>query len=101
MSWWKQGIPVPETRNSTKAGLHGGYVSSVEITLELTEKMNGEVYTCQARNAALERAIHDATTLTIFCKFVFHLDQTLICRSDFEKVELTDQLSPFFSLFLY
>lgn len=69
MSWWKQGIPVPESRNSTKPGLHGGFVSSVEITLEFKEKMNGEVYTCQARNAALERAIHDATTLVILCKY--------------------------------
>ncbi|XP_025601953.1 nephrin isoform X2 [Athalia rosae] len=71
MSWWKHGIPVPVTNNSTNTGLNGGFVSSVELSLELTEKMNGDLYTCQARNAALERAIHDATTLTVFYKPIF------------------------------
>ncbi|XP_046619486.1 nephrin isoform X3 [Neodiprion virginianus] len=71
MSWWKQGIPVPETHNDTKPGLHGGYLSSVELSLQLNEKMNGEVYTCQARNAILQSAVHDATTLTIAYKPIF------------------------------
>ena len=69
MSWWKSGIAVEGTRNSTKPGLHGGYVSTVELPLDFTESMNNEVYTCQARNAAMERSIHDAVTLNIRCKF--------------------------------
>ncbi|XP_020290195.1 nephrin isoform X2 [Pseudomyrmex gracilis] len=71
MSWWKNGIPVPDTRNGTKAGLHGGYLSFVELTLDLTEEMNGEVYTCEAKNTELGRAIHDATTLDVLYKPIF------------------------------
>ncbi|KAG5341802.1 NPHN protein, partial [Acromyrmex charruanus] len=71
MSWWKNGIPVPGTRNSTKPGLHGGYLSSVELTLDLTEDMNGEVYTCEAKNAELGRSSHDATTLDVLYKPIF------------------------------
>lgn len=68
MSWWKNGIPVSGTRNSTKPGLHGGYLSSVELALDLTEDMNGEVYTCEAKNTELGRSSHDATTLDVLCE---------------------------------
>lgn len=68
MSWWKNGIPVPDTKNDTRSGLHGGFVSSVELVLDLTEEMNGEVYTCEAKNFELGRSVHDATTLDVLCK---------------------------------
>ncbi|XP_076632643.1 sticks and stones isoform X2 [Colletes latitarsis] len=71
MSWWKGGIPVLGTKNGTKPGLHGGYLSFVELTLDVTEDMNGEVYTCQARNNQMERSIHDATTLDVLYKPIF------------------------------
>ncbi|XP_043493049.1 nephrin isoform X3 [Polistes fuscatus] len=71
MSWWKGGISVPSTKNGTKAGLHGGFLSYVELALDLTEDMNCEVYTCQARNAQMERSIHDAITLHVLYKPIF------------------------------
>lgn len=71
MSWWNNGIPVAGTRNSTKPGLHGGYVSSVELTLDLTVDKNGEVYTCEAKNTELGRSVHDATTLDVLYKPIF------------------------------
>ncbi|XP_015186948.1 PREDICTED: nephrin isoform X3 [Polistes dominula] len=71
MSWWKGGISVPSTKNGTKAGLHGGFLSYVELALDLTEDMNLEVYTCQARNAQMERSIHDAITLHVLYKPIF------------------------------
>ncbi|XP_012226439.1 nephrin isoform X3 [Linepithema humile] len=71
MSWWKNGIPVTGTRNGTKPGLHGGYLSFVELSLDLTEDMNGEVYTCEAKNTELGRSIHDATTLDVLYKPIF------------------------------
>ncbi|XP_076242839.1 sticks and stones [Calliopsis andreniformis] len=71
MSWWKGGIPVQGTKNGTKPGLHGGFLSFVELTLDVTEEMNGEVYTCQAKNNQMERAIHDATTLDVLYKPIF------------------------------
>ncbi|CAK9828229.1 Nphs1 [Anthophora retusa] len=71
MSWWKGGIPVQGTKNGTKPGLHGGFLSFVELSLDMTEEMNGEVYTCQARNNQMERSIHDATTLDVLYKPIF------------------------------
>jgi len=68
MSWWKNGIPVSGTRNGTKPGLHGGFLSFVELTLDLTEDTNNEVYTCEAKNTELGRSIHDATTLDVLCE---------------------------------
>ncbi|XP_053999054.1 nephrin [Hylaeus anthracinus] len=71
MSWWKGGIPVQGTKNGTKPGLHGGFLSFVELAMDVTEDMNGEVYTCQARNNQMERSIHDATTLDVLYKPIF------------------------------
>ncbi|XP_017758682.1 PREDICTED: nephrin [Eufriesea mexicana] len=71
MSWWKGGIPVQGTKNGTKPGLHGGFLSFVELTLDVTEEMNGELYTCQARNNQMDRSIHDATTLDVLYKPIF------------------------------
>ncbi|XP_006564420.1 nephrin isoform X2 [Apis mellifera] len=71
MSWWKGGIPVQGTKNGTKPGLHGGFLSFVELSLDVTEEMNGEVYTCQARNNQMDRSIHDATTLDVLYKPIF------------------------------
>ncbi|XP_076647581.1 sticks and stones isoform X1 [Halictus rubicundus] len=73
MSWWKGGSPVQGTKNGTKPGLHGGFLSFVELALDVTEEMNGELYTCQARNNQMERSIHDATTLDVLYKPIFTL----------------------------
>ncbi|KAK0090227.1 hypothetical protein PV325_002297 [Microctonus aethiopoides] len=71
MSWWKSGIAVEGTKNTTRVGLYGGFVSTVELQLQLTEDMNEELYTCQARNARMQRTTHDATTLNILYKPIF------------------------------
>ncbi|OXU27526.1 hypothetical protein TSAR_002284, partial [Trichomalopsis sarcophagae] len=71
MSWWKAGSPVTGTTNSTKNGLYGGYISSVELELELNEDMNGEEYTCQAKNPEIDRSVHDSTSLDILYKPLF------------------------------
>nr|CAH7753210.1 unnamed protein product [Callosobruchus chinensis] len=71
LSWWREGIPVQGKLNGTKPGLHGGTVSTIEMKLNVTEEMNGIVYTCQATNEALERSVHDAITLQVLYKPVF------------------------------
>jgi hypothetical protein len=71
LSWWREGIPVQGLYNTTKAGLHGGTVSSIELKLNITEQLNGIVYTCQATNEALQRSVHDAITLQVLCKAIF------------------------------
>lgn len=69
MSWWKAGSPVPGTNTSTKTGLYGGFISQVDLLLNLTEEMNGEEYTCQAKNPEITRTVHDTTALNILCEF--------------------------------
>ncbi|XP_023310255.1 nephrin [Anoplophora glabripennis] len=71
LSWWREGIPVQGLINTTKPGLHGGTVSSIEMKINVTEQMNGMVYTCQANNEALQRSVHDAITLQVLYKPVF------------------------------
>ncbi|XP_060520055.1 nephrin isoform X3 [Cylas formicarius] len=71
LSWWREGIPVEGYQNSSKPGLHGGTVSTIEMKINVTEEMNGVVYTCQAHNEALQRAVHDSVTLQVLYKPVF------------------------------
>lgn len=68
LSWWREGIPVQGLYNTTKPGLHGGKISTIELKLNITEELNGIVYTCQATNEALKRSVHDAVTLQVLCK---------------------------------
>ena len=66
--WWRDGILVQGLYNTTKAGLHGGTVSTIELKLNITEQLNGIVYTCQATNEALRRSAHDTITLQVLCE---------------------------------
>ena len=68
MSWFKDGAALEGANNSTKRGLHGGWISVIELELDLTEKMNGSTYTCEARNVQMQRASLDAITLIVLCK---------------------------------
>ncbi|XP_044759594.1 nephrin isoform X1 [Coccinella septempunctata] len=68
LSWWREGIPVQGVFNTSKPGLHGGTVSTIELKLNVTEQLNGIVYTCQATNEKLERSVHDAVTLQVLYK---------------------------------
>lgn len=81
LSWWREGIPVQGLFNTSKPGLHGGKVSSIELKLNITEQLNGIVYTCQATNEALQRSVHDAITLQVLCKFEWQ--SILLACTDF------------------
>ncbi|KAL3284555.1 hypothetical protein HHI36_018712 [Cryptolaemus montrouzieri] len=74
LSWWREGIPVQGVFNTSKPGLHGGTVSTIELKLNVTEQLNGIVYTCQATNEKLERSVHDAITLQVLYKPKFEKD---------------------------
>lgn len=67
LTWWRDGIPVDTITNSSKPGLWGGTVSSAELRVNVTEDMNGIIYTCQSTNSALERSVHEALTLHVLC----------------------------------
>lgn len=78
MSWFKKGMTIEGTRNGTKIGLHGGFVSTVELSLDLTEDMNGDIYTCEARNVQMQRASLDAETLNILCKYLSLISKRIV-----------------------
>ncbi|XP_038107931.1 nephrin isoform X1 [Culex quinquefasciatus] len=65
ISWWRDGIAVQGINNSSKAGLWGGTVSSLELKVNITQDMNGNVYTCQSTNEALQRSVHEAVNLQV------------------------------------
>lgn len=70
LTWWRDGIPVemPHIVQSSKVGLWGGTTSSTELKINVTQDMNGVVYTCQSANTALERSVHEVATLHVLCK---------------------------------
>ncbi|XP_062562888.1 nephrin isoform X7 [Armigeres subalbatus] len=65
ISWWRDGIAVQGINNSSKPGLWGGTVSSLELKVNITQDMNGNVYTCQSTNEALQRSVHEAVNLQV------------------------------------
>ncbi|XP_073986963.1 nephrin-like isoform X2 [Rhodnius prolixus] len=81
MSWWREGISVTDgITNTSKPGLHGGVVSSIQLRLNVTPEIDGDMYTCQASNTALQRSVHDAITMSVLYKPMF---------SDPDETELT------------
>ncbi|XP_043071244.1 nephrin [Drosophila grimshawi] len=65
LSWWKDGISIEGINNTSKPGLWGGTVSTLEFRLNISQEMNGVVYTCQSANEALQRSVHEATSLNV------------------------------------
>lgn len=70
LSWWKDGIPIAESEESTTLkGLWGGKTSSSQLKLNITQDMNDLKITCQGTNDALQRSINEAMNLQVLCKF--------------------------------
>ncbi|XP_061513195.1 nephrin isoform X1 [Anopheles gambiae] len=65
LSWRHEGTVLEGTNNSSKAGLWGGTVSSLELKLNITQDMDGHVYTCQSTNEMLQRSINVAVNLPV------------------------------------
>ncbi|KFB47304.1 AGAP010742-PA-like protein [Anopheles sinensis] len=65
ISWWRDGIAVDGMNNSSKPGLWGGYVSSLELKVNISQDMDGNVYTCQSANEELQRNVHEAIKLQV------------------------------------
>ncbi|XP_049543498.1 nephrin isoform X2 [Anopheles darlingi] len=65
ISWWRDGIAVDGLNNATKPGLWGGWVSSLELKVNISQDMDGNVYTCQSANEALQRNVHEAIKLQV------------------------------------
>lgn len=73
ITWWKDGIPVEGVNGTSKSGLWGGTVSSLDLKINVTQDMNEVVYTCQSNNEALQRSVHEAITLQVLCKSLRNL----------------------------
>lgn len=44
-------------------------MSTLEFKLNISQEMNGVVYTCQSANEALQRSVHEAISLNVLCKY--------------------------------
>ncbi|XP_035786557.1 nephrin-like isoform X4 [Anopheles albimanus] len=65
ISWWRDGIAVDGLNNASKPGLWGGWVSSLELMVNISQDMDGNVYTCQSANEVLQRNVHEAIKLQV------------------------------------
>ncbi|XP_063704148.1 nephrin isoform X1 [Culicoides brevitarsis] len=66
LSWWREGIAIPgDNITEFKAGLWGGTASHAMLKINVTQDMNGIIFTCQSRNEALQRSVHEAIKLDI------------------------------------
>lgn len=69
MGWWYQGVPVTEGINSfTKPGLHGGKLSTIQLTVNVTPEVDGTVYMCQGTNVPMLKSMHKDVTLNVYRK---------------------------------
>lgn len=75
LSWWREGIAIPSANiTETKPGLWFGTVSHAMLKVNVTQEMNGIMYTCQSHNEALQRSVHEAINLQVLCKcFLFRI----------------------------
>jgi len=70
MSWWNQGVPISEGINSyTKPGLHGGKLSVIQLTVNVTAEMDGAVYICQGTSVPLLKSTHKDVTLNVYREY--------------------------------
>ncbi|XP_052891416.1 nephrin-like [Anopheles moucheti] len=65
LAWRHKGTTLEGTNNSSKPGLWGGTVSSLELKLNITQDMDGHVYTCQSTNEMLQRSVNVAVNLPV------------------------------------
>lgn len=68
ISWWKDGIPVEGLNLANRPGLWGGSVSTLEMHVNITQDLDGSIYTCQSHNEVLQRSVHETISLDILCK---------------------------------
>ncbi|XP_036669807.2 nephrin isoform X1 [Drosophila suzukii] len=97
LSWWKDGIPIEGINNTSKPGLWGGTVSTLEFRVNVTQEMNGQVYTCQSANQALQRSVHEAVSLDVLYrpKFVPPPSSTAVgVEGESLQVSLQTQANP-------
>lgn len=75
LSWWMEnGLTVTEgVTNYSRAGLHGGKVSTIELHLNLSAEMDGHKYICQATNVPLQRSIDTNTKLDVLCEYASYI----------------------------
>lgn len=68
ISWWKDGIPVEGLNLANRPGLWGGSVSTLEMYVNITQDLDGIIYTCQSHNEVLQRSVHETISLDILCE---------------------------------
>jgi len=87
MSWWHQGVPVSEGINSyTKPGLHGGKLSTIQLTFNVTPEVDGSLYMCQGSNPLMSKNIHKEVTLDVYRKWLNKYIKLTVAPCEFCEV---------------
>ncbi|XP_026818055.1 nephrin-like [Rhopalosiphum maidis] len=92
MKWWHQGVQVTEDVYSfTKPGLHGGKLSTIQLTVNVTPEMDGRVYMCQASNTLMSKSLNKEVTLNVYHKPTFDSYPDLITYTEGDNIFITLQ----------
>lgn len=65
LSWFSRGRPVAEPVSATLPSTKGGFVTSSEIRVNLTNNENDVIYQCHGTNEALGQTVVDTITLKV------------------------------------
>ena len=85
LSWWHDNVPFLGVNETIESGDYGGKTTKIEISLNVSEKSNDDVYTCQANNEVLQKSIHESIRLQVFCKYS---QKTCVLPTDMLEVKL-------------
>lgn len=67
LTFWRDGIEIENAIKQSKPGLHGGIATSIVVEFNVTDDMDGNLFTCQAQNPKLGRHIHQDLNLEVMC----------------------------------
>ncbi|XP_025196659.1 nephrin-like [Melanaphis sacchari] len=92
MKWWHQDMQVTEDVYSfTKPGLHGGKLSTIQLTINVTSEMDGRVYMCEASNTLISKSLNKEVTLNVYHKPTFDSYPDLITYTEGDNIFITLQ----------
>ena len=72
ITWFSRGRELTGSTSKTTASPEGGFVTSSQVSVQLTDRENDVIYQCHATNNALGKTVVDTVTLKVMCKYLFN-----------------------------
>ena len=68
ITWFSQGKQLSGGTSSTSPSPEGGFVTTSEINVKLSDRENNVPYQCHATNDAVGKTVVKSVTLKVMCK---------------------------------